>query len=279
MAPWAQCCTGMGTWHHGRSAAPSTPRSPARRPQVPHPAAVDHPAWPRLSRTHPAAHKYAPRRCVPSRDREAQRCAPSREEAAAPRCPGTPPVAHRACRPLPLLTPRASCSAIRCSPRSPTPPPSPSIAAADSSPHRSRRQQFASPRLARPTTPLPPTNRRRLLPRPATPQPAPSACFATATDCSAADQQIGFEIQPPAFCQTAAPSACFATAADCSAADQRLGFEIQVFKIGKRNRRLVPGLSECRLLDQAHSRPRKVPVKSFFDRNLSSALYACNHQL
>ena len=68
--------------------------------------------------------------------------------------------------------------------------------------------------------------------------------------------------QPPAFCQTAAPSACFATAADCAAAYQRLGFEIQVFKIGKRNRRLVPGLSECRLLDQAHSRSRKVPGRS-----------------
>nr|TKW10053.1 hypothetical protein SEVIR_6G098800v2 [Setaria viridis] len=92
-------------------------------------------------------------------------------------------------------------------------------------------------------------------------------------------------LAPPAFCLTTAPSACFATAADCSAADQRIGFEIQVFKIGKRNRRLVrarvrvyapleagprsdyegladfiPGLSECRLLDQAHSRPRKVPV-------------------
>ncbi|TKW19073.1 hypothetical protein SEVIR_5G474100v4 [Setaria viridis] len=74
---------------------------------------------------------------------------------------------------------------------------------------------------------------------------------------------------------------------DCSAADQRIGFEIQVSKIGKRNRRLVrarvrvdapleavwatltdyegladfiPGLSECRLLDQAQGFARLYQV-------------------
>ncbi|RCV32736.1 hypothetical protein SETIT_7G027500v2 [Setaria italica] len=166
MAPWAQCCTGMGTWHHGRSAAPSTPRSPARRPQVPHPAAVDHPAWPRLSRTHPAAHKYAPRRCVPSRDRETQRCAPSREEAAAPRCPGTPPVGEKTsyivCPSAPFTRPLAHASSAQTGPPSDERPSKPTA--------RAVRCPSSRPALHAPPSDVP-LARLLLLPRPASQPP------------------------------------------------------------------------------------------------------------